>query len=71
MEAMGSLLVTLYLYRLMVASWGRLDRISTLNLFSWNMARASSRLTTARWKDWFSFTTYVEVQEDVATSPRV
>ena len=30
--------------------------ISTLNLFSWNMASASSLLTTTLWKRCFSFT---------------
>ena len=42
-------------YSEMMASSGRPLMISTLNLFSWNMLSASSRLTTARWKGCFSF----------------
>ena len=46
----------LHLYREMVASSGRPAMISTLNLFSWNIASASSLPTTTLWKRCFSFT---------------
>ena len=40
----------------MTASWGSPLMISTLNRFSWNMASASSRVTTTRWNLAFSLT---------------
>ena len=41
-------------YRVMVADSGRAPMISSLNLFSWNISRASLRVTTTRWKLCFS-----------------
>ena len=55
--------MSVHLYREMVASSGRPVMISTLNLFSWNMASASSLLTTALWKRCFCFTICMHAQE--------